>query len=358
MALEIDGAPAGMEGLTAGGHSSGLSTAAQRLLAARRLTFESLSGIAASEGPGSFTGLRVGLAWAKGVALGRPLRLALVSAHEAAAHAHRDAPARFATVTQGERGFVVAALWNPGARASLAWGPEAAPDDEFMERLVDAAGGEDVAVAAPTQALAETVLDLGGALLPRRALASAVAALGDRALREGRFADLASAAPAYGRAPNARKPAIRIAPLSGARIEEIVAIERAVFSDPWSREMFRSELELGGGTYARVAERGGRVIGYLCAVLVADEAHLGNLAVRPGEQRSGVGQLLLEDLLLAAVRHGVARLTLEVRESNEIARKFYRKNEFIDVAIRKNYYRSPVEDAIVMLRSLPEEKRG
>ena len=51
-------------------------------------------------------------------------------------------------------------------------------------------------------------------------------------------------------------------------------------------------------------------------------------------------------------------LIAEVRESNEIARKFYRKNDFIDVAIRKNYYRSPVEDAIVMLRSLPEDDRG
>ena len=151
---------------------------------------------------------------------------------------------------------------------------------------------------------------------------------------------------------------MRIGPMSVARIDEVEEIERAVFSDPWSREMFRSELELGGGTYARVAERDGHVIGYLCAVLVADEAHLGNLAVRPGEQRAGVGQMLLDDLLRAAIRHGVARLTLEVRESNEIARNFYRKNEFIDVAIRKNYYRSPVEDAIVMLLGLPGDYRG
>jgi len=361
VALEIDGATAGIETLAPGGHSSGLSAAAKRLLAARGLGFDSLSGIAVSEGPGSFTGLRIGLAWAKGAALARPLGLALVSAHDAAAHAHRDQPARFATVTQGERGFVLAALWEPGPSSTLAWGPEAAPEDDFLDALRDAAGGEDVAVATPSDALSEAVLDLGGTVLPRRPLAGAVAALGDRALQEGRGADLAGAAPAYGRAPNARKPGkgpIRIAPMSIARIGEIVAIERLVFSDPWSPEMFRSELELGGGTYARAAERDGRVLGYLCAVLVADEAHLGNLAVHPGEQRSGVGQLLLDDLLRAATRHGVARLTLEVRESNEIARNFYRKNEFIDVAIRKNYYRSPVEDAIVMLRGLPGDNRG
>lgn len=206
VALEIEGAAAGIEALAPGGHSSGLSEAVGRLLAARQLSFDSLTGVAVSEGPGSFTGLRIGLAWAKGVALGRSLRLALVSAHEAAAHAHRDATGRIATVTQGERGSVVAALWIPGERASLAWGPESAPEDEFMNRLLEAAGGGEIGVSAPSEALAEAVLDLGGTLLPRRPLAAAVASIGDRSLREGRFADLLRAAPAYGRAPNARKP--------------------------------------------------------------------------------------------------------------------------------------------------------
>ncbi|HTM00537.1 MAG TPA: ribosomal protein S18-alanine N-acetyltransferase [Candidatus Omnitrophota bacterium] len=147
---------------------------------------------------------------------------------------------------------------------------------------------------------------------------------------------------------------VRIRPLTVARLDEVLAIERVAFSDPWSREMFRSELMIGGGTYARLAERDGALVGYLCAVLVADEAHVGNLAVDPSERRQGVAQLLLDDLVEAARSRGARRVTLEVRESNESARKFYYKNDFIDIAIRKNYYRNPSEDAIVMLRTLPE----
>jgi ribosomal-protein-alanine N-acetyltransferase len=147
---------------------------------------------------------------------------------------------------------------------------------------------------------------------------------------------------------------LRIRPLTIGRLDEVLAIERVAFSDPWSREMFRGELMIGGGTYARFAERDGVLVGYLCAVMVADEAHVGNLAVDPAERRQGVAQLLLDDLFDAARSRGARRVTLEVRESNENARKFYYKNEFIDIAIRKNYYRNPTEDAIVMLRTLPE----
>jgi ribosomal-protein-alanine N-acetyltransferase len=145
---------------------------------------------------------------------------------------------------------------------------------------------------------------------------------------------------------------LRIGTLTIARIDEVLEIEKLSFSDPWSREMFRSELEVGGGTYARIAERDGRLLGYSLAVLVVDEAHLGNLAVHPDARGAGVGQALLDDLLAVSEKRRATRLTLEVRESNERARKFYYRNGFIDVAIRKNYYRNPVEDAIVMLRSL------
>ena len=151
---------------------------------------------------------------------------------------------------------------------------------------------------------------------------------------------------------------VRIVPLTPGHIEEAVQIERLSFSDPWTRGMFRSELELGGLSYVRAAVEGERLVGYLLAILIPEEAHLGNIAVHPDRRGRGIGQMLLDDLLATAAQAGVRRVTLEVRESNASARKFYYDNDFIDVAIRRNYYRNPVEDAMVMLRSLPGDAIG
>lgn len=148
---------------------------------------------------------------------------------------------------------------------------------------------------------------------------------------------------------------VRVVPFTRAHLDEAAAIERLSFTDPWTRGMFLSEIQFPDTSYARAAEKGGRLAGYLLAVMIPDEAHVGNLAVHPEERHLGIAQRLLDDLFAQCRRLRVRRVTLEVRENNEIARNFYHKNEFIDIAIRKNYYRNPVEDAIVMLRSLPEE---
>ena len=210
VALARDGATVAAEALPPGGHSSGLAPAVGRVLAAAGIALGDLTGIAVSEGPGSFTGLRIGLAWAKGAAMGLSIPIALVSAHRALAHAHRLQAPRFATVTPGERGFLLAALWSGAPDPALLLGPDAIPEDDLVDRLREGAAGpgagEAPPVAALTEAIAEQVLDQGGAVLAAAALAPAVAEIGDRELALGRAADLGSAAPAYGRAPNARKP--------------------------------------------------------------------------------------------------------------------------------------------------------
>ncbi len=209
VAIAVDGKARGSEPLAPGGHSSGLAVAVERLLAAKGIGVRDLAGIAVSEGPGSFTGLRIGLAWAKGAAIGGGVPLLMVPAHEALAHASRALAPRFATVTQGERGHAMAALWAGGAGgAGLLWGPEVVAEEDLVQRVRGEAKG-DVPFAAATESLEELVQDLDGTLLVTVPLAPAVAELGDRALAEKRIADPRAAAPVYGRAPNARKPASR-----------------------------------------------------------------------------------------------------------------------------------------------------
>ena len=220
VALAADGRVVHVEPLLPREHSSGLSHAVERLLASRSIGLADLTGIAVSEGPGSFTGLRIGLAWAKGLALGRGIPLVLVSSHAAAAHAERAGGGWVGTVHPSERGFVEVALWEHGADTP-AWGPEKVEVEDAVSDLVEAArsrfGNPDPARngallelrpgnAALLAALAEDAADFE---LPVRApapLGAAVAEIGDRLLTSGSRADLVLAAPAYGREPNARKP--------------------------------------------------------------------------------------------------------------------------------------------------------
>ncbi|HXF59637.1 MAG TPA: tRNA (adenosine(37)-N6)-threonylcarbamoyltransferase complex dimerization subunit type 1 TsaB [Candidatus Saccharimonadales bacterium] len=216
IALAGDGAALQWEPLPPGGHSSGLSQSAERLLAARGIGWKDLAGVAVSEGPGSFTGLRIGLSWAKGICLGSGLRLVLVSAHEAAAAMHRREGELIATVLQGERGEAHAALWSGGAVPTRIWGPEAVPEEDLVAALRAAkparAGDVAIGITAPDlrPPLREALRRAGFPLLDADGgspVAIAVAERGDARLLAGESADLASSAPAYGRSPNARKPA-------------------------------------------------------------------------------------------------------------------------------------------------------
>jgi ribosomal-protein-alanine N-acetyltransferase len=134
-------------------------------------------------------------------------------------------------------------------------------------------------------------------------------------------------------------------------LDQILRIERMSFSNPWPRESFLSDLR---SPHARclVAVAKGSVIGYAIGWFVLDELHVLNLAVEPQQRRRGVGQRLLRDLLTAAGRRGCRTATLELRSSNTNAGKLYQKYGFRPVAQRKNYYRRPTEDAVVMLLDL------
>lgn len=139
-----------------------------------------------------------------------------------------------------------------------------------------------------------------------------------------------------------------------ADLEPIVAIERASFSTPWTEEMFRWELRNGDVSSIWVERSGadGRIVSFCCVWLVLDELHINNLAVAPDFRRQGHAVRLLEHVCAHAVAHGATRATLEVRRSNAAALKLYDSLGFVQAGVRPNYYSNPVEDALVLWRTL------
>ena len=136
---------------------------------------------------------------------------------------------------------------------------------------------------------------------------------------------------------------------------QVCRIEEEVFPMPWSRESFENELSDNGVSFSWVLESGGAVVGYLISWLVEDELHIGNIAVAPELQGSGLGRDLLERCLGEAAATGVSRATLEVRVTNERAIALYEKHGFRPIAFRRRYYSDTGEDALVMLKDFPQK---
>ena len=124
------------------------------------------------------------------------------------------------------------------------------------------------------------------------------------------------------------------------------AIERVVFSDPWSVRDFRECV--AAGLPLLVAEQGGALTGYTIAHHTADEGEILNLGVAPERRRQGIGRALVEGVLAILAVQGVRAVYLEVRESNSAARQLYSSLGFREVGRRADYYLRPVEDAVVL----------
>lgn len=152
-------------------------------------------------------------------------------------------------------------------------------------------------------------------------------------------------------APALSKVVLRHA--TAADLPEVVALERACYSDPWQASAFAS-LPDNARVFFTVARDDvrGRVAGYVVAWYVMDDGELANLAVAPGDRGRGIGGALLDAMLVDASARGTSQVYLEVRESNAPARQLYAARGFEEVGRRKQYYRMPAEDALILRRTL------
>ena len=132
-------------------------------------------------------------------------------------------------------------------------------------------------------------------------------------------------------------------------IDELCEIESASFSNAWTKENFVSELNNPASVFF-VALNGGEVAGCVAMNNALGEGFISKLMVSEKNRRQGIGRLLLEKLCEYAEQNRMFALTLEVRESNTPAISLYEKAGFKNLGKRKNFYRNPKEDAVIMTK--------
>jgi ribosomal-protein-alanine N-acetyltransferase len=147
---------------------------------------------------------------------------------------------------------------------------------------------------------------------------------------------------------------VLLRPAREADIEAVLEIERASFGDPWNRGAFADLVDDRRVAFL-IADIGGEVCGYVVAWFVLDEGEIGNLAVARDARRRGIGARLLDGAIAAVRASDVDTLYLEVRDSNAAARALYASRGFVEVGRRRDYYRKPREDALVLRLDLAPE---
>lgn len=134
-------------------------------------------------------------------------------------------------------------------------------------------------------------------------------------------------------------------------IPQIVEMEKAYFSDPWSSFAFQSELKNPFSVWI-VAVDQGKVAGYVGSQTVIDSSDMMNIAVAESYRRQGVAQMLIEKLIDELKERQSMYLLLEVRVSNTPAISLYEKMGFQQIGLRPKYYHNPREDAYILRKEL------
>jgi ribosomal-protein-alanine N-acetyltransferase len=365
-------------------HGERLPDEALAWLADHGHTLADVGRFAVIAGPGSFTGLRVGMAAVQGLALpGRrevvPVPTLGAMARGFVEHAGWPPGGLVAACLDGQRGDVFYAAWQPGSSADFESArpclePAVGPAEQ-MVRDLEACRGIGAAVLVgngarryagvvegtlPDARIEDVPVPLA-AVAARLALARPDLAVSPHALR-----------PIYIRRPDAVLARERAQPMPPtpeisrdhsddhvdfeirrastiADFNAVEALQRRAFTSPWGAEAIRWELE--NTDVARLyimREPGGGVVAYCACWMVFDELHINSLAVDEDWRRRGLASRLLSKVFRDATKDGARSATLEVRQSNQAARDLYERLGFRVEAVRRDYYQQPREDALIL----------
>ena len=322
--------------------------------------------LAVIAGPGSFTGLRVGMATMQGLALATAKSVAAIPTLEAIASAwHRHVPddnRPVAACIDGHRGEVFYAVFDAASRRALV-APDVAPPDQAVAAIRKLAGAgmavvgdgalryREVFAAIPGVTVAPTPGTLAGAAA-RLAAESPESASAPHALRPIYIrrpdAELARDR-ASGPAPGPAEAWVVERATAPADIAVVEALQGEAFTNPWGAEAIRWELENTDVARLYVLRDATRqILAYCACWVIFDELHINSLAVAATHRRRGLATALLRAVIREAAGDEVKAATLEVRRSNVAALALYEKLDFKVEAVRRDYYQDPREDALVL----------
>ncbi|MGN0666905.1 MAG: ribosomal protein S18-alanine N-acetyltransferase [Huintestinicola sp.] len=139
-------------------------------------------------------------------------------------------------------------------------------------------------------------------------------------------------------------------------IPEIAEIEKEAFSDPWTADGLMRELENPLGIFLCCHDDRGSVLGYIAGSCDEYGGYIEKAAVSSAARRRGVGNALLDGFFRTAAKRSAKTVSLDVRESNGGARRFYLNYGFREEGTRRNFYSSPRENAVIMIMDVQQRK--
>lgn len=147
----------------------------------------------------------------------------------------------------------------------------------------------------------------------------------------------------------------KVVTLTEEYIDSLVELEKLCFDEPWTKGMFLGDLKNQNTVYFAATDNNNEVIAYAGMWVAVDEGQITNVAVHPDYRRMGIAKQLLKSLYEVCFKKQICCITLEVREGNANAIALYKSDGFKSVGLRKNYYKNPVENAILMTKEFCHE---
>ena len=358
-------------------HSQTLLPMIDEVVKMTELDLGTINAIAVAGGPGSFTGLRIGSATAKGLGLALNKPLIHVPTVDGLAYNVFGCEDIICPIMDARRNQVYTGIYTFSKKAGEKEGRNlvepvfqvikmqmAVSIEELAERLNRYRRpvvflGDGVPVYENVLAEKLTVPYSFAPAYMNRQRAAVVGTLAIQYYKSGKFETAEEHRPDYlrvsqaerERAQREKEAEIIVRELKVEDSAAVAEMEQQIFSDSWSEKSVLETVQQKQSV-CFAAEKAGHLLGYLLAYHAADEAEIARIAVQKEARRQGAAGKLMQALEHYCEEHKMEKLLLDVRESNEAARSFYTKNGFGEDGIRQGFYVNPSEDAVLMSRQL------